>query len=75
MTTFVSYLVVIAFAALLIGPGLYGILHDRRIDRQLRAVATRLVWLPRQRAGGLPPTPRRRALRPSVRRHWGPIAH
>ncbi|CAM5638707.1 hypothetical protein [Streptomyces avidinii] len=70
MTTFVSYLVVLAFAALLIGPGLYGILRDRRIDRQLRAVATRLVWLPRQRSGGLPPTPRR-----SGGWHLGPVVH
>ncbi|GGR75826.1 hypothetical protein [Streptomyces nojiriensis] len=75
MTTFVSYLAVLAIAALVLGPGLYGILRDRRIDQQIRAVATRLVWLPRQRAGGLPPTPRRRTFRPSARRYWGPIAH
>ncbi|MGW7328449.1 hypothetical protein ACWGIU_07520 [Streptomyces sp. NPDC054840] len=75
MTTFVNYLAVLAIAALVLAPGLYGILRDRRIDQQIRAVATRLVWLPRQRAGGLPPTPRRRALRPSARRYWGPIAH
>ncbi|MER6446642.1 hypothetical protein DEJ51_22245 [Streptomyces venezuelae] len=74
MTTFVNYLAVLALVALVLGPSLYGILRDRRIDRQLRAVATRLVWLPRQRAGGLPPTPRRRTLRPA-RRYWGPIAH
>ncbi|MCX4805642.1 hypothetical protein ACFWWM_14650 [Streptomyces sp. NPDC058682] len=75
MNTFVNYLAVLAIAALLLGPSLYGILRDRRIDQQLRAVATRLVWLPRQRAGGLPPTPRRRTFRPSARRYWGPIAH
>ncbi|MFJ6047891.1 hypothetical protein [Streptomyces sp. NPDC092307] len=75
MTTFVSYLVVLAFVVLVLGPSLYGILRDRRIDRQIRAVATRLVWLPRQRAGGLPPTPRRRTFRPAARRYWGPIAH
>ncbi|WP_327264364.1 hypothetical protein OG444_25540 [Streptomyces sp. NBC_01232] len=74
MTTFVSYLAITAIAALLLGPSLYGILRDRRTDRQLRAVATRLVWLPRQRAGGLPPTPRRHGFRPA-RHYWGPIAH
>ncbi|MFE5860125.1 hypothetical protein ACFQ77_06125 [Streptomyces virginiae] len=75
MTTFVSYLAVLAVAALVLGPSLYGILRDRRIDQQIRAARTRLVWLPRQRAGGLPPTPRRRAFRPAPRRYWGPIAH
>ncbi|MFG2990036.1 hypothetical protein ACGFZK_12250 [Streptomyces sp. NPDC048257] len=75
MTNFVNYLAVLALAALVLGPSLYGILRDRRTDRQLRAVATRRVWLPRQRAGGLPPAPRRRIVRPAARRYWGPIAH
>ncbi|MCJ1678062.1 hypothetical protein MTF65_12040 [Streptomyces sp. APSN-46.1] len=60
MSTFVNYLAVLALTAVLIGPSLYGALRDRRIDRQLRAAATRRVWLPRQRAGGLAPTRRRR---------------
>ncbi|MEU8772807.1 hypothetical protein [Streptomyces sp. NPDC048606] len=60
MNTFLSYLAVLALAVPLLAPGLYGVLRDRRIDRQLRAVETRRVWLPGQRAGGLPPTPRRR---------------
>lgn len=56
MTTFVNYLAVLAIAALLLGPSLYGILRDRRIDQQLRAVATRLVWLPASvRAASRPP--------------------
>ncbi|MFB7172715.1 hypothetical protein ACFCYM_18075 [Streptomyces sp. NPDC056254] len=60
MNTLLSYLAVLAVAALLLAPSLYGALRERRIDRQIRAVETRLVWLPRQKAGGMPPTPRRR---------------
>ncbi|KOV01837.1 hypothetical protein ADK91_22020 [Streptomyces sp. XY511] len=60
MNMFLSYLAVLAVATLLLAPSLYGTLRERRIDRQLRAVETRLVWLPRQKAGGMPPTPRHR---------------
>ncbi|MFF3020683.1 hypothetical protein [Streptomyces sp. NPDC057939] len=74
MSTFVNYLVVLALAAFLLGPSLYGAWRDRRIDRQLRAVETRRVWLPRQRAGGLRPTPRRRGLRFGLGRR-GRMAH
>ncbi|MEU7724358.1 hypothetical protein AB0B78_03775 [Streptomyces sp. NPDC040724] len=74
MNTFLSYLTVLAFATLLLAPSLYGILRDRRIDRQLRAVETRLVWLPRQKAGGMPPTVRRPRAR-HAGMHWGPVAH
>ncbi|MFE0581348.1 MULTISPECIES: hypothetical protein [unclassified Streptomyces] len=70
MTTFVNFLVVLALATLLIGPALYLNHRDRRTDRQLRAAATRLVWLPRQRSGGLPPNPRR-----SGGWHLGPVIH
>ncbi|MCX5011802.1 hypothetical protein OG765_12500 [Streptomyces sp. NBC_00555] len=74
MTTFVNYLAVLVLAAVLLGPSLYGARGDRRIDRQLRAAATRRVWLPRQRAGGLPPTPRRRGIRFAAWRR-GRMAH
>lgn len=37
MTTLLNYLAVLAVAALLLGPSLYGALRDRRIDRELRA--------------------------------------
>ncbi|MGW7435007.1 hypothetical protein [Streptomyces sp. NPDC054849] len=74
MNTLLSYLAVLAIAVLLLAPGLYGALRDRRIDRQLRAVETRLVWLPRQKAGGLPPTARRPRARHAAM-HWGPVAH
>ncbi|MDX3534980.1 hypothetical protein PV721_11475 [Streptomyces sp. MB09-01] len=73
MNTLLSYLTVLAVAALVLAPSLYGVLRDRRIDRQLRAVETRLVWLPRQKAGGLPPTRRPRARHTGM--HWGPVAH
>ncbi|MFD6971865.1 hypothetical protein [Streptomyces sp. NPDC059979] len=75
MNTFLSYLAVLAIATLLLAPSLYGALRDRRIDRQLRAVATRRVWLPRQKAGGLPPTARRRTRARHASMHWGPVAH
>ncbi|MFD6875710.1 MULTISPECIES: hypothetical protein [unclassified Streptomyces] len=74
MSTFVNYLVVLALAALLLGPSLYWMWRDRRIDRQLRAVETRRVWLPRQRAGGREPTPRRRGVRFGLGRR-GRMAH
>ncbi|MEU9080828.1 hypothetical protein [Streptomyces sp. NPDC048357] len=74
MNTFLSYLTVLAVAALVLAPSLYGVLRDRRIDRQLRAVETRLVWLPRQKAGGMPPTVHRSRAR-HTRMHWGPVAH
>ncbi|MFG2980613.1 hypothetical protein ACGFYQ_05055 [Streptomyces sp. NPDC048258] len=74
MSTFVNYLAVLAIAAVLLGPSLYGARRDRRVDRQLRAAATRRVWLPRQRAGGLPPTYRRRGIRFGTWRR-GRMAH
>ncbi|GAA0308290.1 hypothetical protein GCM10010302_53800 [Streptomyces polychromogenes] len=39
MNTFLDYLTVLAVAALLLAPSLYGAFHDRRIDRQLAAAA------------------------------------
>ncbi|MFJ4778482.1 hypothetical protein [Streptomyces sp. NPDC088762] len=39
MHTFLNYLVVLAVAALLLGPSLYGVARERRIDRQLRGAA------------------------------------
>ncbi|MCF3180337.1 hypothetical protein IPZ70_10360 [Streptomyces polychromogenes] len=39
MNTFLDYLTVLAVAALLLAPSLYGALQDRRIDRRLRAAA------------------------------------
>ncbi|MGW0752391.1 hypothetical protein [Streptomyces sp. NPDC002587] len=73
MSTSLNYFAVLAIAVILLGPSLYGARGDRRIDRQLRAAATRRVWLPRQRAGGLPPTRRRRGIRFTWRR--GRMAH
>ncbi|MFE2126659.1 MULTISPECIES: hypothetical protein [Streptomyces] len=74
MNTFLSYLAVLAAATLLLAPSLYGMLRERRTDRQLRAARTRLVWLPRQKAGGMPPTPRRRGPRSAAWRR-GRLAH
>ncbi|MBZ9597990.1 hypothetical protein [Streptomyces yangpuensis] len=75
MNTFLSYLAVLAVAALLLAPSLYGVLRDRRTDRELRAVETRLVWLPRQKAGGMPPAPGpRHGIRSAAWRR-GPLAH
>ncbi|AWZ04666.1 MULTISPECIES: hypothetical protein [unclassified Streptomyces] len=37
MNTFLDYLLVLAVAALLLGPALYGALRERRLDRQIRA--------------------------------------
>ncbi|MFJ8015418.1 hypothetical protein [Streptomyces sp. NPDC096339] len=39
MTTILNYLVVLAVAALLAGPALYGTARERRIDRQLHEAA------------------------------------
>ncbi len=39
MNTFLNYLVVLAVAALLLAPALYGTVRERRIDRQLREAA------------------------------------
>ncbi|MFD6889949.1 hypothetical protein [Streptomyces sp. NPDC059957] len=39
MNTFLAYLAVLAVAALLLAPALYGAARDRRIDRQIRAAA------------------------------------
>ncbi|MFD6229623.1 hypothetical protein ACFWFZ_22535 [Streptomyces sp. NPDC060232] len=75
MNTFLSYLAVLAAATLLLAPSLYGALRERRIERQLRAARTRLVWLPRQKAGGLPPTPRHRHGLRSAAARRGRLAH
>lgn len=37
MNTLLDYLVVLAIAALLLGPSLYGAARERRLDRQIRA--------------------------------------
>ncbi|MFD5147543.1 hypothetical protein [Streptomyces sp. NPDC058401] len=37
MNTLLDYLVVLALAALLLGPALYGALRERRLERQIRA--------------------------------------
>ncbi|MET9856986.1 hypothetical protein ABZY57_29150 [Streptomyces sp. NPDC006450] len=37
MNTLLDYLVVLAVAALLLGPALYGTARERRLDRQIRA--------------------------------------
>ncbi|MFJ9337877.1 hypothetical protein ACIRP0_01140 [Streptomyces sp. NPDC101733] len=56
MSTFLDYLTVLALAALLLAPALYGALRERRIDRQLRAAAPRA---PRPRTTERPrPEPR-----------------
>lgn len=39
MTTFLSFLAVLAIAALVLAPFLYGMVRERRIDRQLRKAA------------------------------------
>lgn len=39
MTTFLSLLFVLALAALVLAPSLYGVVLERRIDRQLREAA------------------------------------
>ncbi|MFE1559372.1 hypothetical protein ACFW6V_30835 [Streptomyces sp. NPDC058734] len=54
MNTFLDYLTVLAVAALLLAPALYGALRDRRTDRELAAAAAR-------------PTPARTARRPRPR--------
>lgn len=41
MNTFLDYLAVLAVAALLLAPALYGAARDRRIDRQIRAAVER----------------------------------
>ncbi|MFD3324170.1 hypothetical protein [Streptomyces sp. NPDC058701] len=41
MNTFLDYLTVLAVAALLLAPALYGALGDHRTDRQLRTAAGR----------------------------------
>lgn len=71
--TLLDYLVVLAVAALLLGPTLYGIVHDRRIVRQLSAAA-RTGTQPRRAAAG----PRRSGVRPASRSAtWrrGSVAH
>lgn len=54
INTLLDYLVVLAIAALLLGPSLHGIARDRRIDRQLRRAQHRARIIrdghPRERA-------------------------
>ncbi len=64
MNTFLDFLVVLAIAALLLGPALYGALRDRRIDRQLRAAKQRAQVI---REGHGSAQPRGRTPRVSVR--------
>lgn len=42
MNTFLNYLTVLAVAALLLGPSLYGLLREHRVDRRIRAAQQRL---------------------------------
>ncbi|MFJ3877097.1 hypothetical protein ACIPW5_06520 [Streptomyces sp. NPDC090077] len=61
MNTFLDYLTVLAVAALLLAPALHGALHERRVERQLRAARDRAA-APRQAAG-----PGRTGRRPGAR--------
>ncbi|MGW5846766.1 hypothetical protein ACWFQ8_02170 [Streptomyces sp. NPDC055254] len=59
-----SYLIVLAAAALLLAPAFYGIVRDRRIDRQLRAARHRAqIVRDGHRREGAGPRPARIALR------------
>lgn len=53
MNTLLSYLAVLALAAAVLAPSLYGLLRDHRTDQQIRTAARRRVLaghpLPRQR--------------------------
>lgn len=64
MNTFLDFLVVLAVAALLLGPSLYGAARERRIDRQIRAVRQQ-PHTPRTRTR--PERTRPRAARVAVR--------
>ncbi|MGW1774343.1 hypothetical protein [Streptomyces sp. NPDC002104] len=55
MNTLLDYLLVLAVAALLLGPALYGAARERRLDRQIRA------------AGQQPRTPQPRTPRTRTR--------
>ncbi|MGY0491883.1 hypothetical protein [Streptomyces sp. WG-D5] len=46
MNTAMNYLTVLFVFLLLAAPSLYGMAHDRRIDRQLRAAADRRAEVP-----------------------------
>ncbi|MGW6705868.1 hypothetical protein ACWGDE_13400 [Streptomyces sp. NPDC054956] len=63
MNTFLDFLVVLAVAALLLGPSLYGAARERRIDRQIRA-AEQAPRTPRTRPERIAPE----RTRPSTRR-------
>ncbi|MFF5702065.1 hypothetical protein ACFY7H_06140 [Streptomyces sp. NPDC012794] len=69
MNTFLDYLTVLAVAALLLAPALYGALHERRTDRQLTAAA-HPEPAPRRTAAG----PRRAGTRSAAWRR-GRVAH
>ncbi|MDK9494780.1 hypothetical protein QEZ40_003414 [Streptomyces katrae] len=69
MNTFLDYLTVLAVAALLLAPALYGALHDHRTDRQLAEAARARSTEPRPA-----PAPRRTAPRPAPWRR-GRVAH
>ncbi|MFD9406621.1 hypothetical protein ACFWBN_06290 [Streptomyces sp. NPDC059989] len=64
MNSFLNYLAVLAVAALLLAPALYGIVRDRRIDRQIRAAQQREQLI---RHGHRRPQPRPRAARIALR--------
>lgn len=68
MNTFLDYLVVLAVAALLLGPALYGAARERRLDRQIRA-AGQAARTPRTRTR--PERTRSRAPRVAVRQAPG----
>ncbi|MGE7387110.1 hypothetical protein ACQKM2_16680 [Streptomyces sp. NPDC004126] len=70
MNTFLDYLTVLAVAALLLAPALYGALRERRTDRELAAAA-------RRRPAATPrpaPAPRPAGARPAAWRR-GRVAH
>ncbi|MFD3808225.1 hypothetical protein ACFWSF_30250 [Streptomyces sp. NPDC058611] len=70
MNTFLDYLTVLAVAALLVAPALYGALGDHRTDRQLRTAAGQRRQRPRTIRAGLGRTrtePRPAAVRLAVR--------
>lgn len=59
-TALLDYVAVLFVAALLLGPALYGIVQDRRIDRQLRAAQHRaqIIRDGHRREQAIPGTPR-----------------
>ncbi|MDD9378793.1 hypothetical protein M8Z33_19445 [Streptomyces sp. ZAF1911] len=70
MNTFLDYLLVLAVAALLAGPAVYGALQERHIDRQLRT-AQQQTRTTRTRTRTRPERTRSRAPRVAVRQAPG----